>query len=491
METTIIFYTNLIVSVAYFLFFTSMMFDFTRGSRRANVAQILFFMFIHSFMGCFTIYENDISILQRYAVFMTLTKEMTIAFIYNFVLSTTSKYKNFLQLWKHRHIYTLVPLILPITIAVVFLLLGFDHFVAVPENFPIYSIHGYENLFLNFSFRLYNRLFLVFTFSAILLSVFNSSKKKILNRTTTLISAASIFYVSLVLFQEFSASGASLSAEEQYIPAMLRTLLGFFVMSIFILIFIYDGQELLSQGLKRNMIDSFGVPVFLFSPNLEFCYANNEGEAFIKKYELKADSGTKLNDFFALQHFNFIALPQKKDDSETHYIISLIDEITYTVKRTPLYTRFNNICGYSVIVSEYENSFLVSSLEESSFTDSLTFCKTSQIFENSLFEIQKNTGKASYMIVKLKNLSKINEELGHAAGDEYIKTTVNLLQISQSNTVFRLESSTFAFFLNDSDIENLEPIKKRIANACKDFSAMRSIPLELDISVELKTAVSG
>jgi len=491
MELSVIYYTQFIISVVYALLFSSMIFDFTRGSRRANVAQILFFMCIHSFLSCFTIYETDISKLQRYAVFMALTDEITVALIYNFILMVTTEYKNIKEVFKDRKFYTILPVALPLIMSLIVLLMGFNHLVVEPAAIPFYSIHSYESLFLRLGFRIYHAIFIFANLIAILIYILKVSKKRRLNTTISIISAASVFHIVMLLLQTIPFKGNSFSAEEMFVPSLLRSIMGFLIICIFILIFVFDGQEVLALGLKRNLLDAFGIPVFLFNKNLEYCYANNAGLEFIKKYDLKAHTGTKINDFFAFSHFRFIALPRTKGNTEIHYSISLIDEVTYTIKRTPVFTRFNIICGYSVIVSEFENSFLVSSLEESSYTDSLTLCKTRRIFENAIQTMKLNTNQVNYAEVKLKNLSRINEELGHDAGDEYIKTTVSLLQISQNHSVFRLESSTFAFFLEAADIENLEQIKKRIENACKDFSAIRSIPLELDISLNLEAAVSG
>lgn len=491
MEKSVIYYTQFIVSVVYFLLFLTMLFDYTRGSKRSNVAQILFFMTIHSFLNWLSINETNISKLQYYAVFMVLTEELTVGFIYNFILISTFEYKPSYKLWKTRNLYTIIPVVLPLNIGILFLLLGFNSIFTVPDSIPFYSIQGFEDIFLSLGFRIYNILFIIFNFLNILICILYSSRKKVLSRSTILISTASMFYVSMILFQLFSPLKMTYSEEQQFFPALMRILLRFFVMCIYITFFFYDGQEILFRGLKRNLLDAFGNPVFLFTTNMEFCYANKEGSELIKKYGINVTAGTKISDFLTQGMFHFIALPQKKGNTEIHYVISLVDDITYTIKRTPLYTRFGNCCGNSVIVSEYENSFLVSSLEESSYTDSLTLCKTSRIFENTVVEMQRNNNKINYVLIKLKNLSRINEELGHSTGDEYIKTTVNLLQASQTGIVFRLESTTFAFFLSETDIENWEQIKKRIENACKNFSAMRSIPLELEFSLKLEAAVSG
>ena len=182
-----------------------------------------------------------------------------------------------------------------------------------------------------------------------------------------------------------------------------------------------------------------------------------------------------------------------EENEEIHYLVCETDGSTYAARRVPLINRFNLNCGSYVAIHEFENSFLVSSLEESSYTDSLTLCKTSKVFENDMTLLRNSNENIKVYKVHMENLAGINEKLGHDAGDEFLRTVVYILSNSQPGKVYRLESSTFVFVLKENQVDAASEYLQRIEKACSEFSTLKGTSLNLtitDVTEELKTASS-
>ena len=93
------------------------------------------------------------------------------------------------------------------------------------------------------------------------------------------------------------------------------------------------------------------------------------------------------------------------------------------------------------------------SIRELSHVDALTHVKNRTAYESRLDEIRKKAerkGSLDFGIIlfDVNNLKKINDELGHYAGDEYIKNACKLICIAFKNSpVYRIGGDEFVVLL--------------------------------------------
>ena len=98
------------------------------------------------------------------------------------------------------------------------------------------------------------------------------------------------------------------------------------------------------------------------------------------------------------------------------------------------------------------------------FTDSLTGVKSRHAFavQEGLLEtkiVEGEAGEFGVVVCDVNGLKKINDTLGHKAGDDYIRSACRMLCISfKHSPVYRIGGDEFAVLLRDSDYESRNEI---------------------------------
>ena len=103
--------------------------------------------------------------------------------------------------------------------------------------------------------------------------------------------------------------------------------------------------------------------------------------------------------------------------------------------------------------------------------DELTGTKNKNAFTELVQSVQANIDNGldylpfAISVCDANNLKKINDTLGHVAGDEYIKASAKLLcDIFNHSPVFRVGGDEFAVFLRGSDYTNRESLMEKLRN---------------------------
>ena len=128
------------------------------------------------------------------------------------------------------------------------------------------------------------------------------------------------------------------------------------------------------------------------------------------------------------------------------------------------------------------------SIRELSHVDALTHVKNRAAYESRLEEIRRkaqHSGKVEFGIVlfDINNLKKINDELGHYAGDEYIKNACRLICITYKNSpVYRIGGDEFVVILEGKPFARREEL---LTSFVQEMNKLMSsdIPAEERVSV--------
>lgn len=116
-------------------------------------------------------------------------------------------------------------------------------------------------------------------------------------------------------------------------------------------------------------------------------------------------------------------------------------------------------------------------------TDFLTGLKNRNTFDTDIHNLNQRSGKQDIAMVSidLDNLKKINDEFGHAEGDEYIKASVELIRsvLSGDNMLYRVGGDEFAAVYRNGSAERLEFLLDQL----RQQSAVSSQESRPDISI--------
>jgi len=147
----------------------------------------------------------------------------------------------------------------------------------------------------------------------------------------------------------------------------------------------------------------------------------------------------------------------------------------------------NILCS---VLYPLKNSIQFHSAALSARCDALTGVSNRSSFETSLDrEIslsKRNTQALSLLVIDIDHFKSVNDNFGHAAGDEVLKVVASTIQknMRDSDLLFRYGGEEFVAILNDSDCEEALEVAERILNSVKS-NVIEYQGQELSVSVSI------
>ena len=98
----------------------------------------------------------------------------------------------------------------------------------------------------------------------------------------------------------------------------------------------------------------------------------------------------------------------------------------------------------------------------------------------------------SFLIIDIDHFKRVNDTLGHSAGDSVLKSMANCIKetMRTSDMLFRYGGEEFALLLSGTDIEGARQVGERIRNAVQTYPFVFD-GKELDLSVSIGVANLG
>lgn len=129
--------------------------------------------------------------------------------------------------------------------------------------------------------------------------------------------------------------------------------------------------------------------------------------------------------------------------------------------------------GYAMYVDLSDRKQKEQKLEYLSSHDALTDLYNRAYFENSLSQIeQENIVPVSILVADVDGLKQVNDEFGHSAGDNLLRSAAEILRASfrSVDVVARIGGDEFAVLLPAADEQIAEQLLRRIASNLKRYN---------------------
>lgn len=184
----------------------------------------------------------------------------------------------------------------------------------------------------------------------------------------------------------------------------------------------------------------------------------------------------------------FICLPLHDNGHNLGYFVFCGDFV-----KAGSYNRiFVYVSRLSSMLSKYRQKLSLLNLNqrllELTETDALTHVKNRNAFENKEVELNtkihiSSSTKFGIAMFDINNLKRINDELGHDAGDEYIiNCCMMVCKVFKRSPVYRMGGDEFCVVLVGDDFDNCEELMQELRDEMASLKAA-DIPLSEKLSV--------
>ncbi len=147
------------------------------------------------------------------------------------------------------------------------------------------------------------------------------------------------------------------------------------------------------------------------------------------------------------------------------------------------------------------NALIVVRLQQLAMRDTLTGLGNRRYFDdaiNSAVQLaRRNNSNCALLLLDLDNFKQVNDNAGHAAGDEVLLTVANCMRdtLRASDQLFRFGGDEFAVLLSAQDADSAELVARRLVKAinqhhiCQQYHVSASAGLAMLKAEQDKTAL--
>ncbi|WFD10226.1 cache domain-containing protein [Tepidibacter hydrothermalis] len=259
--------------------------------------------------------------------------------------------------------------------------------------------------------------------------------------------------------------------KSEYYKELIFTLILMFFIGLVILYFVRKSLILQSQYIHQEEI----VFEKLFQLSSEgILIVSNQGNVIFQNPIINKIIGENLSDYIDKEgqvYFNEI--------SEDVYSIKNDNGRTYYIEWNKKSIIYHGIDSYIYFISDITSKFLKSNeLEHMALYDELTkLPNRRKLIDDFKYIIENNTAKDSTVIamIDLDYFKKVNDEYGHAIGDEVLKLVGECFtnKLRKRDQIYRLGGEEFIVLLRDITIEDAQSVLTNICNEFYDMSKER------------------
>lgn len=293
----------------------------------------------------------------------------------------------------------------------------------------------------------------------------------------TIIVAVCVFTVTNII--------GSFIAQTEPVILLSRTAHFFSINALYFLTYRDMDQKGLYLG-KKDFFQDFSQPVLIFNTKNELLQANTAAVRFFTKANIPIQRYSLYADMFCGRFFVPI-----QSQEQTDYTLYMQHRATGKVflchKKTFENPQNKKSVGMTMIM--YDAGMLgelIQKIEQNAFTDALCGCLNRSCFELRKETIVQNSAKPCLLLVAdIDDLKKVNDTLGHNAGDDYIQTCAAILKkaINTSNTLFRIGGDEFVAFIPHCTEADTATIIKKIEKLCTKQKKPWNVSISVGFSI--------
>lgn len=313
------------------------------------------------------------------------------------------------------------------------------------------------------------------------------------------------FLLTGLLIYFFGSSILQVLMELSIIKTMPFSELGILLLYGFISFSLYYVNSHRAMASKNKILENIGDAVFLFNNDYEVIELNDLADEIIKegygnKKIIKKDMNIIINGLSNIIHekeeFNKLSnallnFQIENFDDDIEFKIGRHSRY-YNVRASTVFNYYRRIMGKLLILNditirkEKENQ-----LYYQSYHDKLTNLYNRYFFEEEIIRVDIE-GKLPICIIMgdINGLKLINDTFGRPEGDEFIKTTAEILKHSlhDKGVLCRYGGDEFAIILQKTTKENaLKIINKMLREYKKNNTAVMPLNLTFGFSVKMNS----
>lgn len=240
-----------------------------------------------------------------------------------------------------------------------------------------------------------------------------------------------------------------------------------FCVSVFYWATFLDEDESVVYFGKNRFYDSVGLPVLMFNAAGELLHLNDEAQRYFEEFGFLPAKHALYDRLFDKSLFSRIDIGSGPEGDPSFFVQNVKTAQTlYVGQRDILNVRRKRI-GYSLSLYDLStiDSF-VKDLEKRAYIDTLCQCQNRTCFDQRRGKILESAPRPLVLFVAdVDNLKAVNDQYGHAAGDEYIRACADILRkvTRSTDSLFRIGGDEFVFFLSGLDEAGLIRVQNSLA----------------------------
>ena len=259
-----------------------------------------------------------------------------------------------------------------------------------------------------------------------------------------------------------------------------------------------------SEERFRTLAQNSPVGIYQMNERRELIFANEKWHE-LTKLPSGCGSTTYLNQVKVDDQEMYVGVMNKVQDMRQAQVVEyhfqqpdsdekriFMEHVAPVVSQGPGDSQFEGFIGSLLDISDLKNAQM--ELENLAFYDPLTNLPNRRFFRDHLHYVvaaaNHEENRIAIMMLDLDNFKKVNDTLGHDAGDELLSALSERLRglVAQKDVVSRMGGDEFMILLRDVDIRSsIQRIADRIIKAVKRPIRIRDQDIEVTASIGIAT----
>ncbi|MEI8344401.1 MAG: diguanylate cyclase [Candidatus Moraniibacteriota bacterium] len=194
------------------------------------------------------------------------------------------------------------------------------------------------------------------------------------------------------------------------------------------------------------------------------------------------------------KYLGIVAVPLKDKNGEIEGALSIAADNTEVVSFRKKLENLNKSLEIKILARTKELEKANEKLQRLSSYDILTSLHNRNYFERRLREFRKRKKfEGCVVMIDINGLKKINDTLGHIAGDKVIRQVAKFIagEFRQEDVVMRIGGDEFCVLLPGMKFTEIDVIIKRLQQKIFDSQKRKKHDLRLSISIGAAHAATG